>query len=180
MFGNRTILYWFRDPQWNSETWQYGKSFEECSRFVPVFCFDTREEQFFNNPAEYHRYWDETIECVETIRAGLRSKGSNLLIVTGSYEVMIPSLSRVLNADEVVALQIKNPTNAFSSNLVEFRNRKTNEIQYNLKMHSISMKFENCDAIPQSGVSESLFLPPFPEINPGNLPNKGIQQLNSH
>lgn len=180
MFGNRTILYWFSYPLRNTVCPYFDITFAECSRLVPVFCFDPREEQFFSNSSAFYRYWNETVERVETLRSGLQSKGSNLLIVNGSYEVLIPSLSRVLNADEVVANTEISSTDLISSNLVDFRKKKTLEIQYNLKMHSITMKLENIGASQFNEYSDKFYLPPFPEINPGNVPVKPLQEFKHH
>lgn len=170
MFGNRTILLWLRSPQWQADYSHFGISLSECSKFVPVYCFDPREEQFFNNLSDYHQYWNETVESVKKLRVDLQSKGSNLLIVNGSYEVLIPSLSRVLDAKEVVANSEISASNLFFSNLVEFRNQKTFEIQHHLKMHSISMKLEIGSSQKVAQETSSYYFPPFPEINPGNLP----------
>jgi deoxyribodipyrimidine photolyase len=169
MLSHKSVLYWLREPSLDPEQLSLQLSFEECNGFIPVFCFDSRDERFFSCKETYRNYLNKTIKEVADLRTKLQQKGSNLLIVNGNYEVLIPSLSRILQVNEVVTSANLVPGNANLDELADFRKRKTEEIEYYLRMHSISMKIEK-ESSNKSSFSEIFYFPPFPEINPGMLP----------
>jgi deoxyribodipyrimidine photolyase len=144
----------------------YGLVHEGRS-FVPVYCFDPREASVSEHQDPDGKFFDALVRQVKSLRCALRRKGSDLLVVNGFYERMIPSLARVLQVKNVVSLM--RPPDSFSANdpLMKFRSEKEKEIDRLLNMHSIPFQ----QGISGSAIlSEPALFPAFPDINPGQIP----------
>jgi len=179
MFESRTILYWFREPG-NLPINSHGDSpFRDCSGLIPVFCFDFREERLFENREDYTKYMNDVIKKVGEMRLSLQQRGSNLLILNGSYEILIPSVARVLSVDEVIAGFDSTPYNHNTAGLLDFRNRKTGEVNHLLNMHSIAMRTED-QAVPNFVFDGGGNLPAFPSINAGTVPGYQMAEVRNY
>ena len=97
MESKERLLYWFREPALVGDISCLCQESEGCRELVPVFCFDPREEQLMSQTESRLK-----VQRIALLREALKSRGSNLLVVYNSYEVIIPSLSRVLNVSNVL------------------------------------------------------------------------------
>lgn len=154
------ILYWFREPVFHTDLACLCQALSGCRELIPVFCFDSRESHHGLSENSFQTQLSD----VARLREELKQKGSNLLVVYNHYEVIIPSLARVLNVDRVVTHPLSGSKSGEPVTLRHFREEKFNEVQYLLKMHSIGIEVTG----PAKPVPVSI-LPNFPSINPGVL-----------
>ncbi|MFM7900352.1 MAG: hypothetical protein ACKPAD_00025, partial [Bacteroidota bacterium] len=114
-------------------------------------------------------YNRDLVSGVEMLRKDLITRGSNLLVMTGQYEKVIPSIARVLKVDEVVTFN--NPATQYHvfEHFMAFRENSINEVSFQLNMHSISFRTAPLPTFSQQ-LSDPAF-PPFPRINPGAIPS---------
>lgn len=164
--GNR-VLFWFRNNLSINGNSSLQSALHSCTELIPVFCFDPREITVTSEPNMQELTANQLINKVAGLREQLKSKGSNLLVVNNYYERIIPSLSRVLNVNEVIsdALQSVNEVNYHT---ILFRNQKAEEVKRLLNMHSIP--FNLCNQQYPTDQIQSIF-PAFPEINSGQMPS---------
>lgn len=159
MESQERLLYWFREPVLVGDISCLCQETEGCRELVPVFCFDPREEQLMTES-----------ECrikahqAAQLRDVLKSRGSNLLVVYNSYEVIIPSLARVLNVSKVLTHPLSAVSSVKETLLHEFREARLKEVGHLLNMHSINLKISNLKSLPAW-----MPLPVFPAINPGQI-----------
>ena len=157
MESSGTIMYWFREPAMPDEISCLCRESEGCRELIPVFCFDSREEKL-TETAEYR----QNVLRVTRLREELKSKGSNLLVVYNHYEIIIPSLARVLKASKVLTHPIF--TASQNTPLYDFREEKFREVSHLLNMHSIPLRTTHLN-----GGAGRIPLPLFPSINPGSI-----------
>jgi deoxyribodipyrimidine photolyase len=142
--------------------------FGDAVSLVPLFCFDPREPECFQDSTQFDQYNKKLLESVSNLRTDLQSRGSNLLVVNGQYDKMIPSIARVLGASEVVTFRANESSIGISNQLNSFKSQAINEVAFNLGMHSISFRVVDP---PSESITGSLLFPPFPRINPGRIPS---------
>jgi hypothetical protein len=107
--------------------------------------------------------WKRRTELqLTSLKSALTSSGSNLLVVGGISERIIPSFSRVLHVNKVVICQQDRMKTRCPEPLNEFKNNIADKVKFELKMHSIDFHLE---AIKSPDLRSNMPLPPFPEIN---------------
>ena len=153
------LLYWFREPALLEDISCLCQEAEGCRELVPVFCFDPREEKL-SDPTELSKKSSK----VARLREELKSRGSNLLVVYNFYEVIIPSLARVLQVNKVLTHRLSSCSLNHEQVIHEFREDKFKETGHLLNMHSINLKISNLNQ-----TSAWMPLPVFPSINPGSI-----------
>ena len=163
----KNILLWCREPSWCRGI--SPQPFGDAFTLIPIFCFDPRESDLFPDKQIFKRYNRELISGVETLRQDLITRGSNLLVMSGHYEKVIPSIARVLQVDEVVTFNHPATQHHVFEHFMSFRENSIQEVAFQLNMHSISFRTE---PLPPFGhtLTDSAF-PPFPRINPGAIPS---------
>lgn len=159
MESQERLLYWFREPVLVGDIACLCQETEGCSELVPVFCFDQREEQMMTESESRIK-----VRQVARLRDALKSRGSNLLVVYNSYEVIIPSLARVLNVSKVLSHPLAFTSPSDEPLLHDFRETRLKEVGHLLNMHSIDLKISNLKNSPVW-----MPLPVFPAINPGQI-----------
>ncbi|MFM8950399.1 MAG: deoxyribodipyrimidine photo-lyase [Bacteroidota bacterium] len=162
----KNILLWCREPSWCKGI--SPQPFGDAFTLIPIFCFDPRESDLFPDKQLFERYNRELVSGVELLRQDLITRGSNLLVMAGHYEKVIPSIARVLQVNEVVTFNHPPTQLHVFERLTAFRENSTQEVSFQLNMHSIPFRSES---LPTSSfqVSSPAF-PPFPRINPGAIP----------
>ena len=165
--SGKNILLWCREPSWCKGI--SPRPFGDAITLIPMFCFDPREANFFPDKQLFKRFNRELISGVELLRQDLVSRGSNLLVMNGHYENVIPSIARVMRVDEVVTYNHPANQHRVFEHLMAFRENSSQELSFQLNMHSISFRSE---PLPASGhaLNDPTF-PPFPRINPGAIPS---------
>ena len=165
--SGKNILLWCREPSWCKGI--SPKPFGDAITLIPMFCFDPRESHHFPDKQLFERFNSELVSGVELLRQDLLSRGSNLLVVNGHYEKVIPSIARVMLVDEVVTYYPPANQNRVFEQLMAFRENASNELSFQLNMHSIPFRAEPLPNYGQT-ISDPTF-PPFPRINPGAIPS---------
>lgn len=165
--SGKNILLWCREPSWCKGI--SPKPFGDAITLIPVFCFDPRESDLFPDKQIFNRFNHELVTGVEMLRQDLVNRGSNLLVMNGYYEKVIPSIARVLQVNEVVAFDHPAKQHLIFERLMAFRRYSMQEVSFQLNMHSIPFKSEPLPAFGHS-LTEHTF-PPFPRINPGAIPS---------
>jgi deoxyribodipyrimidine photolyase len=163
--NGKNILLWCREPSWCQGL--HPNLFSDAITLIPVFCFDPREKEFFNDNHQFSDFNTSLLDGVSRLRSELVSKGSNLLVSNGNYEKVIPSLARVLQANEVVTFH-QGTHHSVLENLASFRADSINQVAFNLNMHSIGFRLEEQASFALPG---NFNFPPFPKINPGRIPS---------
>ncbi|MFM7078307.1 MAG: deoxyribodipyrimidine photo-lyase [Bacteroidota bacterium] len=163
--SGKTIILWCREPSFCRGI--SPSPFGDAVSLVPLFCFDPREHSCFADATQFDKYHKILTTNVAELRQDLLSRGSNLLVVNGQYEKMIPSIARVLGASDVVTFNDLEPPAGISGPLHSFKLDSVHQVSFNLGMHSIG--FSMFDLPSDANLSNPLF-PPFPRINPGRIP----------
>ncbi len=164
------ILFWFRDNLLLKSISGICTSVKAGTEIIPVFCFDSREYALLGSRNFNSAFFEDQFRSARLLRQDLKSRGSNLLVVSHPYEKIIPSLARVLRVTRVVTNQLIQPEKTSFPDLTAFRNLKAGEVSQMLRMHSIPFTFDaNRNFMQQL---PDLF-PRFPEINPGSIPSAG-------
>ncbi len=153
------ILYWFREPALIEDISCLCQEAEGCHELVPVFCFDSRE----GNLTEVSDRRQKALRVAQ-LREDLKSRGSNILVVYNFYEVIIPSLARVLKVSKVLTHPLSPTPSSKDQVLTEFREEKLKEVGHFLNMHSIDLKVSQLN-----NITGWMPLPVFPSINPGQI-----------
>lgn len=153
------LLYWFREPFLTGDIACLCQETKGCSELVPVFCFDQREENLMTESDSRFK-----VQQVARLRDDLKSRGSNLLVVYNSYEIIIPSLARVLKVGKVLSHPLALTSPSDEALLHDFREAQLKEVGHLLNMHSIDLKINNSKNLP-----DWMPLPVFPAINPGQI-----------
>lgn len=164
--SGKTIILWCREPSFCRGI--SPSPFGDAVSLIPLFCFDPRERNCFGDAGQYDKYHKMLTQNVAELRQDLLSRGSNLLVVNGQYEKMIPSIARVLGASEVVTFNDLGSSASFSGSLHSLKLDAVHQVSFNLGMHSIM--FNTFDFPSDSNQANPLF-PPFPRINPGRIPS---------
>lgn len=134
-----------------------------------MYCVDPRESEFFPDKQLFDRFCRESVSGIKTLRNDLVNRGSNLLVMNGHYEKVVPSIARVLAVDEVVTFNHPAGQHLVFEHLMAFRENALQDVAFHLNMHSISFRTEPLPTLDHS-VSDPAF-PPFPRINPGSIPS---------
>lgn len=163
--SGKTVVLWCREPSFCKGI--PASPFGDAVSLVPLYCFDPRERGCFQDPYQFEKYHNMVLDSVLSLRNDLQTRNSNLLVVNGNYEKMIPSIARVLGASEVVTFNFPETPFLLNTTLQSFKSQSLNDVSFNLGMHSIA--FRTVD--PPSDNSNGLpVFPPFPRINPGSIP----------
>jgi deoxyribodipyrimidine photolyase len=164
MICRKQVLFWFREHLELEGHHGLCKALNEASTIIPVYCFDPREAVI--DPVTFSSSIKKQVDAVISLRAALMQRGSNLLVVEGYFEKIIPSLARVLQVQQVVThIYMEGKGNK----LADFRWQKAGEVAQLLNMHSIPVLFEG-PCLPDDKLPVKF--PGFPEIEPGSIPYK--------
>ena len=164
----KTILLWCREPSWCKGI--SPKPFGDAVTLIPLYCVDPRESQLFPDKQLFERFRRELFSGIEVLRNDLISRGSNLLVMNGQYEKVVPSIARVLCADEVVTFNHPANQHRVFEHLMAHRENALHEVAFQLNMHSISFRTEPLPVLDYA-TNDPAF-PPFPRINPGSIPSE--------
>lgn len=142
----------------------------DCRYFIPVYCYDGGVKQVIEHPEEVLQFNIYTAQQVDKLRGRLRKLSSDLLIISGASDKIIPSLARVLQTEEVyTVLHSEIGNNNRQAPVIQFFEKRIEKTKELLNMHSINMHVSKMATKRDYQVPAGTF-PPFPEIEPGTIP----------
>lgn len=178
------IIYWFKENNLSIEQLtSFDELFFNSNFLIPFFCLDNKLSSAAD-PASDQVYFHELIFRLHMLREQLKKHKSNLLILSGKPEYLLPSVARVLEVSKVITAEITSEANYFYEKPTTSNQKAEEEkLQKLLNHHSIKYLKNKC-VTPQviftqideskrnstNNMVKKFFLPPFPDINPGKIP----------
>lgn len=97
-------IVWFRNDLRLHDHEALSRACAECTSILPVYCFDPREY----GPVKTRKYGKTgpyratfVIDAVRDLRERLRERGSDLIVVVGRPEEVVPALARKVGASAI-------------------------------------------------------------------------------
>lgn len=95
-----TALLWFKHDLRLDDHPGLHAALKAAKTVIPVFCFDPRRyEQLIRSPGSAAAF----VRAVESLRSALRTLGSDLIIISGTWEEELPRLVDAVGAGVIVA-----------------------------------------------------------------------------